>query len=135
MKMAPPAGVEPTTYRLGGGSFYSSQVIESIEDSVRARPIMLRMRGLYKSMISKVAVFRFGRPKAPQSQADRDASRVYRGMWLVIGLLAAGVIGCMASAVYLIATGHWWALAPLVLLGTVVWALRYLFRLYDKPPV
>lgn len=135
MKMAPPAGVEPTTYRLGGGSFYSSQAIESDEDSVRSRPIMLRMRKLYKSLISKVAAFRFGRPRVPQNQADRDASRVYRGMWLVIGLLATGVIGCGVSAVYLIATGHWWALGPLALLGAVVWGTRYLFRLYDEPPV
>lgn len=37
--MAPPAGVEPTTYRLGGDSVNSSDAVDSTDNSSSERPI------------------------------------------------------------------------------------------------
>jgi len=59
--MAPPAGVEPTTYRLGGGPSYLLELAESSDKSTLACPIFLPWQPMLKGMILLDVDFRFGR--------------------------------------------------------------------------
>lgn len=59
--MAPPAGVEPTTYRLGGGFSYHAEIVDLPYYPTLARPISLAMRTAFKSLIWQDDLSDFGR--------------------------------------------------------------------------
>lgn len=59
--MAPRAGVEPATYRLGGELSNCFQAPDCTIVSDQVRPILHAMQHVYKSLISLGVDFRFGR--------------------------------------------------------------------------
>ena len=61
MNLVPPAGVEPTTYRLGGGSSDAQERIDLQWYLSMARPIILRMHTVPNPLIWQDAIADFGR--------------------------------------------------------------------------
>jgi hypothetical protein len=65
---------------------------------------------------------------AAPTQADRDANRVYKGMWWVILLGTAGTVGALGTLAYFLLHGYW-AVAALIALAIV--GGRYWFKAYN----
>ena len=85
MKMVPPAGIEPATYRLGGGSSTRPQATDYTRQTWNARPITAALHQAVKSLIRKDRNSLFGRDFPGPTRA---ASAVSLGMGCVILLQA-----------------------------------------------